>query len=91
MFQAGRMGRIFLDTISDYHKHGYDLEGRCCACGHTVILTPDWFLARGMLGKLERLERRLRCSVCKGPAAISSTMLGPSGGRRRGRSWRERT
>jgi hypothetical protein len=77
--------RIRLDTLSAYHKHGYDLELWCRACGHKVIVTPEWFFARGILGSVAKLERRLRCSQCKARrTAISSTMSGPSGGLRRG-------
>jgi hypothetical protein len=31
-----RIGRIRLKTISDYHKHGYDREVMCRACGRRV-------------------------------------------------------
>jgi hypothetical protein len=84
------MGRIHLRTLSDYHKHGFDLEVFCRGCGHTVILTPDYFFARGELGRPEEIEKRLRCGKCKAKMArLSSTMSGPSGGRRRARSWQE--
>jgi predicted Zn-ribbon and HTH transcriptional regulator len=84
------MGRIRLDTISDFHKHGYDLAVMCRACGHKVVLTPGQLMAVGILGSVEKIEKRLRCHKCKArAAAISSTMLGPSGGVRRGASWKE--
>ena len=85
------MGRIFLETLSDYHKHGYDLEILCRACGHKVIMTPSAFFAGGFAGSPEKLERRLKCTRCKGRhAVISPTSTGPSRGERRGRSWLDR-
>ena len=84
------MARIRLDTLADYHKHGFDLAVTCRACGHEVVLVPDYFFARGALGGVEQLERRLRCGRCRARAArISSTMLGPSGGRRRAKNWQD--
>jgi len=84
------MGRIVLRTLADYHKHGYDLNVACRACGHEVVLTPNYFFARGEIGSVEALEKRLRCAKCKARAArIHITMLGPSGGRRRGARWQD--
>lgn len=84
------MGRIRLNTISDYHKHGYDLEVMCRVCGHKVIMTPQAFFAAGVTGSVEKLEERLRCGRCNARSAVvSSTLLGPSGGARRGRTWRD--
>jgi ribosomal protein L37E len=84
------MGRIRLKTISDYHKHGYDLEVMCRVCGHKVVLTPRELFTAGVMGSVEQLEERLRCGRCgERSAAVSSTMLGPSGGKRRGRTWRD--
>jgi DNA invertase Pin-like site-specific DNA recombinase len=84
------MGRIRLETLSDYSKHGYDLSVMCRVCGHKAILTPAMFFAGGFLGSVAEIERRLRCRKCKARAAVvSSTMLGPSGGERRGASWKD--
>jgi DNA-directed RNA polymerase subunit RPC12/RpoP len=85
------MGRIYLHTLSDYHKHGFDLEVMCRACGHKAVLTPESLFARGIVGEVERVEARLRCGQCGGRALVSSTMSGPSGGRRRGRDWWDRS
>lgn len=84
------MVRIRLETLSDYHKHGYDLEVMCRACGHKVVVTPDFFFARGELGSVAALEKRLLCGKCRARAAvISSTMMGPSDGKRRGARWQD--
>lgn len=83
--------RITLETISDYAKHGYDLELWCRACGYKVVVTPEWFIAKGEIGAIEKLERRLRCKCKARATVISSTMAGPSGGRRRGRRWQDAT
>ena len=85
-----RMGSIRLETIGDYHKHGFDLELWCRACDHKVVVPADWFIARGELGNVAKLEKRLRCSACKARSTIvSSTMAGPGGGRRRGARWQD--
>jgi hypothetical protein len=83
------MGSINLQTLSDYHKHGYDLAISCRACGHETILTPEHLFDRGVSGSVAKLEKRLRCKCGARAARIHSTMLGPSGGVRRGRSWRD--
>jgi ribosomal protein L37E len=85
------MGRIRLDTLSDYLKHGYDIEVLCRACGHKSILTPEALLARGVMRVTEALERRFRCGRCGARSAVmNSTMSGPSGGVRRGETWRDK-
>jgi len=85
------MGRIRAETVSDYHKHGFDMQVWCRYCGYKAILTPDFFLSRGLLGRIEELERRLRCTKCgQKSAVISTTTMGPSGGKRRGTTWQDR-
>jgi hypothetical protein len=84
------MGRIRLETISDYHKHGYDLELWCRTCGRKVVLVPQWFMKRGEIGQVDKIERRLRCQCgARGSTVISSTMADPSGGVRRGVNWQD--
>lgn len=84
------MGRIHLDSLLDFSKHGYDLDIRCRTCGHSEVVTPERFFARGIVGRIDKLERRLRCRKCKARnAVITATMFGPSGGVRKGRDWRE--
>lgn len=84
------MGRIRLETLSDYDKHGCDLNIACMACGHEVVRTPSWFFERGILGAIRKLEKRLRCEKCKARAArVHSTSFGPSGGRWNRADWRD--
>ena len=84
------MGRIRLDTLVDFSKHGYDLDIFCRTCGHKAILTPETFFARGIAGSIEKLERKLRCEKCRARnAVITATCFGPSGGVRKARSWQD--
>jgi hypothetical protein len=84
------IGRIRLKTISDYHKHGYDRGDVPRLRPQAIVLTPQALFAAGVTGSVETLEERLRCGRCGvRAAAVSSTMLGPSGGARRGRTWRD--
>lgn len=83
------MGSIRLETLSDYDKHGYDLAVSCRACGREVVLAPAYFFARGIIGSVEKLERRMLCKCGARAARIHSTMSGPSGGVRRGARWQD--
>lgn len=63
------MGRIRLETITDFIRHGYDLSIRCKNCGHEAVVSPDRFLVlrkrvEGMF-EIDGLERRLRCRKCR--------------------------
>jgi hypothetical protein len=83
------MGSIRLVTLSDFHKHGYDVEVWCQACGHKRIVEASALFYCGS-HTITELERRMRCSVCKvRAAAISPTMNGPSGGQRRAGRWQD--
>jgi len=86
-----RMGSIRLDTLVDYDKHGYDLDIMCRTCGHKRIIVPGYLFAGGLLCSIRELEKRLRCTRCRGRnAVVCPTSAGPSGGRRRGKTWKDR-
>ncbi|WP_188710068.1 hypothetical protein [Novosphingobium marinum] len=58
-----------LDTISDYHRHGYRLRVDCRTCGRTVVIEPLEIAMLCQRRKWSRqmasVEKRLRCSKCR--------------------------
>ncbi|MBB3862207.1 hypothetical protein GGQ88_003505 [Novosphingobium hassiacum] len=62
------MGTKRLDKISDYRRHGFDLQVTCCACRHVGRIDA------GVLSRQRHEQRRstdmmfvsarLRCSEC---------------------------
>jgi hypothetical protein len=59
-----------LDSISDYHRHGFDLRVVCLACGRVIVLgsleLSERLHRKGTSRDMSSLERRLRCAECGG-------------------------
>lgn len=74
------MGSKRLESLSDYHRHGYRVRIDCMACRRVVILAPLPLLEtcrkRGWKPSREVLERRLRCGDC----GARKARLGPAFG-----------
>ncbi len=62
------MGRIKLETLTDFARRGYDLRITCAACGHVANAKPLEMLAglhqRRLSLRIEALEARMRCRAC---------------------------
>lgn len=63
------MGTKRLDKISDYRRHGFDLQVTCRACRHVGRIDSD-DLTQRCSDQRQSLDmmlvtRRLRCSACK--------------------------
>ena len=72
------MGRIKLDTITDFTRHGYDVKVTCEACGkvtHWVAVELAMELHRRKKStQIESVERLMRCRACgKRQAVIQPT------------------
>ena len=62
------MGTKRLDKISDYARHGFNLQAVCRRCGHTSVLdsravSTDCIKKR-LSRDMEAVRRRLRCGDC---------------------------
>jgi primosomal protein N' len=70
------MGRIHLDTISDFSRRGYDLRITCTACGHVVdasaVMMQMGLHRRRAPQRIEDLEPRMKCKACGARAATIS-------------------
>ena len=59
-----------LDSISDYHRHGFNLRVTCLGCGRVIVLDSlelsERLLSAGKSGDMTAVERRLRCAECGG-------------------------
>lgn len=62
------MGRIKLDNITDFTRHGYDVRVTCEACGkvtHWVAVELAMELHRRRKPtRIEAVEPLMRCSAC---------------------------
>lgn len=63
------MGSKRLDKISDYRRHGFDLQVKCCACGHTARIDADVLTSRCVEQRssldMMFVSARLRCTECR--------------------------
>ena len=63
------MGSKRLDKISDYRRHGFDLQVRC-RCGHVGRINAMALTMRRLADRksldMALLARDLRCSQCGG-------------------------
>ena len=57
-----------LDSVSDYHRHGFDLRVTCLGCGRVIVLDSLELSERlhrtGKSRDMGAVERRLRCAEC---------------------------
>ena len=64
------MGTKRLDKISDYHRHGFDLQVVCRGCGRTAVLDSRAMTVECAANHRSRdmgaVERRLSCRQCGG-------------------------
>jgi hypothetical protein len=64
------MGSKRLDKISDYHRHGFNLQVTCRGCGRVVVLDSLAMMVECVESKRSRdmsaVQRRLACSQCGG-------------------------
>jgi len=62
------MGRIKLDTITDFSRHGYDVKVTCEACGkvsHWVAVELAMELShRRKSLRIEAVEPLMKCTAC---------------------------
>lgn len=64
------MGSKRLDSISDYHRHGFDLRVTCLGCGRVVVI--DSLKLSMACSKAHRsrqmpaIQARLACRECGG-------------------------
>ena len=57
-----------LDSVADYHRHGFDLRVVCLGCGRVIVLDSlelTQALSRANRSRdMAAVERRLRCGEC---------------------------
>ena len=74
------MGSKRLETIDDFHRHGYRIRAECERCRRLVILEPLPILTRcfvtGWSRQLAAVESRMVCAECGSKRA----RLGPAFG-----------
>ncbi len=62
------MGTKRLDTISDYARHGFDLQVRCRACKRVSVIDARALSIKCTSESLSRnmsaIARRLKCQGC---------------------------
>lgn len=63
------MGRIRLESISAFARHGYKVRTRCRQCGREADWNPielgRELHVRGLSQQVENVEDVMRCSGCK--------------------------
>lgn len=64
------MGTKRLDEISDYARHGFDLQVVCRSCRRVTIINARALSTTCTLASRSRnmgaIQRRLRCQGCRG-------------------------
>lgn len=59
-----------LDSISDYHRHGFNLRVVCLGCGRVIVIDSLELTQRlhnaGKSRDMGAVQRRLRCAECGG-------------------------
>lgn len=72
------MGRIKLDSINDFARHGYKVRVSC-KCGRKVDWSATELLmrlhARKLPYQVDRLEPKLRCQFCFARGARISPVM----------------
>jgi len=62
------VGSKRLDNVSDYRRHGFELNVQCATCGHAKRHDPETIMAicnaRGWSKSMMLLERRFKCTRC---------------------------
>ena len=64
------MGSKRLSAISDYARHGFNLQVKCRGCGRVSVIDSRALSAECTRTSLSRdmgaIQRRLRCQGCRG-------------------------
>lgn len=59
-----------LDSISDYHRRGFNLQVTCLECRHSVVLDSlalsQACVSANRTRDMGNVQRRLRCAECGG-------------------------
>ena len=77
------MGRIKLDAINEFARHGYRVRITCSACGNTSDWSPIELMGllqkRGISLSVDLIEQRMKCSSCGARQAIIRPALAEEG------------